>query len=243
METSFTKRYTFKALVIVALILGITFFYLNHIDFISNAITEGKMSPSNIAYAILQLIGGIIIPILFVMPSMFAFGRIRLTRVFLIVYGIFHILTSVWLINFFMDNPASAIWSTDALENFFIDGGYVYQLTFWDTYGLASIIFSIIYGAAVIYTGFSFDKNKDLVKWLMILLLVLRLLLPFLNNIIFQGRIYSLFWISNNYLRLAEQLCLTVAIFIAGSEDNTWIELVWDQIVFTETDAEDEDDE
>ena len=78
METSFTKRYTFKALVIVALILGITFFYLNHIDFISNAITEGKMSPSNIAYAILQLIGGIIIPILFVMPSMFAFGRIRL---------------------------------------------------------------------------------------------------------------------------------------------------------------------
>lgn len=235
METSFTKRYMFKSLMIIALILGITFFYLNHIDFISSALEYGKMNMSNIAYAVLQIIGGLVIPAVFIIPSMFSFGRIRLARISFIAYGICHLLTILWMINFFMGNRFLDIFSVTKLSDFFVNNGYVYQLTIWDTYTLASLLFSIIYGVAAIYTGLYFDKDRNIAKWFVAALLLLRLILPFINNIIFQGRLYSLFWISNNYLLLAAQLCFTLAIFIAGSEDPTWIEFVWDQMVFTES--------
>lgn len=240
METSFTKRYAFKILISVSFILGIVFFYVNHIDFISSAIEYGKMNVSNLGYALLRIVGGLIIPATFIIPSMFEYGRIKLARISFIAYGICHLLTLSWIIYFFALQPAGDFFNPDKVMHFLrVDGGFVYQFTFWDTYGLISILFSIIYGVAAIYTGIYFDKEKNTVKWLVFLLLALRVLLPFINNIAFQGRVYSLFWITNNYLELAAQLCFTIAIFVAASENSSWIEFVWDQIAFSEN----EDDE
>ena len=241
MESSFTKRYLFKSLIILAIILGVTFFYVNHIDFMSSAIEHGKMNFSNIAYSILQIVGGLIIPAVFIIPSMFPFGRIRLARISYITYGALHILSSVWVISFLTANHFTDIFSAEKLIRFFIDGGYVYTLTYWDTYGLVALLFSIIYGVAAIYTGLYFDRNKDQVKWFVLSLLCLRLILPFINNIFFQGRVYSLYWISNNYLLLAGEFCVMLAIFIAASEEPTWIEFVWDEMVFTESEFDEED--
>lgn len=241
MEASFTKRYIFKTLISASFILGVVFFYVNHIDFISSAIEYGKMNVANIGYALLKIVGGLIIPAIFIIPSMFEYGRIRLARISFIVYGACHLLTLSWIIYFFALQPAADFFNADKVMNFLrLDGGFVYQFAFWDTYGLISILFTLIYGIAAIYTGIYFDKEKNTVKWLVFLLLALRLVLPFINNIAFQERVYSLFWITNNYLELAAQLFFTIAIFIAASENSTWIEFVWDQIVFNEN--EDEED-
>ncbi|MBR4721242.1 MAG: hypothetical protein IK057_05715 [Clostridia bacterium] len=238
METSFTKRYTFKALISLSLILGIIFFYVDHIDFISSAIEYGKMNVSNIGYALLRIVGGIFIPAIFIIPSMFEYARIRLTKICFIVYGACHLLTLSWIIYFLFTQPAGQIFDPNKVTEFLFNGGYVYQITFWDTYGLISVLFSIIYGIAAIYTGMKFDKEKETVKWLLVLLLALRLLLPFLNNIFFQGRVYSLRWITTNYLELASQLSFTLAVFLAAIENSTWIEFVWDQMIFPENEDE-----
>lgn len=240
MGVSFIKRYIFKSLITISLILGIVFFYVNHIDFISSAIEFGKMNLSNIGYALLRIVGCIIIPALLIIPSMFEYARIKLTRISFIVYGACHLLTISWIAYFLFKQPIGELFNPDSVTRFLVGGGYVYQLTFWDTYGLISVLFSIIYGVAAIYTGIYFDKDKDAVKWIVVLLLAIRLVLPLLNNIFFQGRVYSLFWITNNYLELASQLCFTLAIFFAASENASWIEFVWDQIIFLENDEDEQ---
>lgn len=240
MESSFTKRYIFKTLMAISLILGIIFFYLNHIDFISSAIEYGKMNIPNIAYALLRVIGGMFIPMIFIVPSVFEYGRIRLAKAGFIAYGICHVITISWAIYFFATKDSGSLFNIDSTTTFLDNGGFVYPLTIWDTYGIASIIFAVIYGIASIYTGIYFDKDKDKVKWLVLVLLGLRLLLTFLNNIAFQGRVYSLFWITNNYLELAAQLCFTIAIFLAAFDTPCWVEFVWDQIPIAENEEEDE---
>ena len=236
MENSFAKRYAFKALISTSLILGIIFFYWNHIEFISRAFEYGKMNLSNLFYALLRIVGGLII------PSMFEYGRIRLAKISFVTYGICHILTSCWIVYFLFAQIEGDFTLAQKITKFFVDGGYVYQLTFWDTYSMISVLFAVIYGIAAIYTGMNFDKDKFNVKWSVAILLILRLLLPLLNNLIFQGRVFSLFWITNNYLELAAQLCFTFAIFIAASDNTSWIEFVWDQMVFAEHENDELDD-
>ena len=241
METSFTDRYIFKALILLSLILSITFFYIDHIDFISSAIEFGKMNISNIGYALLRIIGGIIIPALFIIPSMFEYSRIKLTKISFIIYGACHLLTLSWIICFFLTQPAGQIFNSGSLANFLSENGYVYQFTFWDTYGLISVLFTLIYGVLAIYTGINFDKDKNTVKWLLVILLAVRVLLPLLNNVFFQFRVYSMRWITTNCLELASQLSFTLAIFFAAAENSTWIEFVWDQIILIENEDEDEE--
>ncbi|MBR4724110.1 MAG: hypothetical protein IK072_05205 [Clostridia bacterium] len=239
MENSFIQRYTFKFLMTLAFISGFVFFYMNNIDFISVAIEYGKMNIPNIAYAFLRIFGGVFIPVVFIVPSMFEFGRIKLARIGFIAYGICHIVTVLWIVYFLFSQPASGIFSTDNLTRFMKDGGFVYSLTFWDTYSFTAAVFSIIYGVLAIYTGLYFDKDKSTVKLLVLSLFVLRIILPFFNNILTQDRVFSLFWLTNNALEIASQLFFTIGILLAGASDYTWIEFVWDQLVFAENeDAE-----
>lgn len=240
METSFTDRYIFKALILLSFLLGITFFYVDHIDFISSAIEYGKMNVSNVGYTLLRIVGGIIIPALFIIPSMFEYARIRLTKISFIIYGACHLLTLSWIISFLISQPVSQIFNDNSITSFLSDNGYVYQFTFWDTYSLISVLFTLIYGILAIYVGMNFDKDKKTVKWLLVILLAVRLLLPFFNNVLFQYRVYSLRWITTNYLELASQLCFTLAIFFASIENSTWIEFVWDQIILIENDDDEE---
>ena len=239
MENSFIERYVFKFLMVVSFICGFIYFYMNNIDFISAAIEYGKMNIPNIGYSFLRIFGGLLIPVTFIVPSMFEFGRIKLARIGFIAYGICHLITALWIVYFLFSEPAADIFSSDKVFAFLSEGGFVYSFTFWDTYSLTATVFSIIYGIVAIYTGIYFNKDKSAVKWLVVLLFAIRILFPFFNNILTQDRIFSLFWITNNALPLASQLFFTAGILLAGASDYTWIEFVWDQLVF----AENEDNE
>ena len=239
MEISFTQRYTFKFLMVLSFISGFIYFYMNNIDFISAAIEYGKMNVPNIGYAFLRIFGGIFIPVVFIVPSMFEFGRIKLARIGFIAYGICHLITVLWIAYFLFSQPVADIFSTEKVADFMTEGGFVYSFTFWDTYSFAATVFSIIYGILAIYTGIYFDKNKTTVTWLVLSLFALRILFPLFNNILTQDRIFSLFWLTNNSLEIASQLLFTVGILIAAASDYSWIEFVWDQLAF----AENEDSE
>lgn len=234
MENSFTQRYTFKFLMFLSLISGFIFFYMNNVDFISVAIEYGKMNIPNVGYAFLRIFGGLFIPLVFIVPSMFEFGRVKLARIGFIAYGICHLITALWIVYFLITQPAAGIFSTDKITEFSVNGGFVYSLTFWDTYSFAATVFSVIYGILAIYTGIYFDKNKSTVTLLVLLLFALRVLFPFFNNILTQDRVFSLFWLTNNGLELASQLFFTTGILLAATSDYTWIEFVWDQVVFAE---------
>jgi hypothetical protein len=224
---------------VLSLIFGFIFFYMNNIDFISAAIENGRMNVPNIAYIFLRIFGGLFIPLVFIVPSMFEFGRIKLARAGFIAYGICHLITVFWIAYFLFTQPATDILSSTKVTEFLKDGGFVYHIVFWDTYSLTATVFSIIYGIAAIYTGIYLDKDKSMARSLVALLFALRVLLPLFNNIFTQDRIFSLFWLSNNALEIASQLSFTMAIILAGVSDYTWIEFVWDQLVF----VEDEDSE
>ena len=242
MEDFFIQRYTFKFLMFLSLVAGLVYLYTDHIDFISAAMEYNKMNVSNFGYVLLRIIGGVFIPAVFIVPSMFEFGRIRLARIFFIAYGICHLLTISWVIYFVANCPYIDIFSTAKVTDFLTEHGFVDPFTFWDTYSLMSVLFAIIYGVAAIYTGINLDKDKSLAKTFVCVLFTLRIVLPLLYNIMAQGRFFSLFWLTNNATALAAQLLFTVAIVYAGANNYTWIEFVWDQIAVVETeDGEDSD--
>ena len=87
--------------------------------------------------------------------------------------------------------------------------------------------------------------DKSLVKTLVCMLFSVRLVLPLLFNIFSQGRFFSENWLSINIYTLISQLAFTVGIFYAGTNNLNWIEFVWDQPAFVETDdmASDAQDE
>lgn len=234
MENSFAQRYTFKFLMVLSLISGFVFFYMNNIDFISAAMEYGKMNIPNIAYAFLRIFGGLFIPLVFIVPSMFEFGRIKLARIGFIAYGICHLLTVLWVVYFIFNQPASNFFVSEKVTEFLKEGGFVYPVVFWDTYSFSATIFSIIYGVLAIYTGIYFDKDKSIVKSLVSALFALRILLPLFSNLFTQGCMFTTFWLSNNALEIASQLLFTLGILLAGINDYTWIEFVWDQLVFAE---------
>lgn len=234
MENSFTQRYTFKFLMVLSLLFGFIFFYMNNIDFISAAMENGKLNVPNIAYIFLRIFGGLFLPLVFIVPSMFEFGRIKLARAGFIAYGICHLITAFWIAYFFATQPSADFFLSEKVTEFLTEGGFVYSIVFWDTYGFMGTVFSIIYGVAAIYTGIYLDKEKSTARSLVALLFALRVFLPLFNNIFTQSRIFSLFWLSNNALEVASQMLFTLGILLAGISDYTWIEFVWDQLVLVE---------
>lgn len=236
MEVSFAQRYFFKFLVFTSLIAGLIFFYTNHIDFISVAMKYNKMNIPNIAYALLRIFGGIFIPVIFIVPSLFEYGRVKLARICFIAYGVCHLLTLSWIVYFVLGRSFIDIFSISKITEFMKDGGFVYHITFWDTYGLSASFFSIIYGFAAIYAGLILDKDKNVAKAAICILFTLRIALPLLTNMVSHGMIFSLFWVTNNVWEIVSQLLFTAAILFAGSSNYAWIEFVWDQPVFVESD-------
>lgn len=235
MEENFTQRYIFKFLMLVALISGLIFFYIDHFDFIVTATETNNFNIPNIGYTFLRLFG-ILLPMVFIVPSLFEFGRIKLARIFLILYGIFHIVTISWVIYFMASRPYMGIFSDQKVAEFLQTCSFVYPFSFWDNTSFVSVIFALIYGFTAIYAGIQFDKNKSLVKTLVCVLFTLRIVLPLLFNIFAQGRFFSEAWLSINVFEVISQFAFTIAIVYAGSSNLTWIELVWDQLAFAETD-------
>ena len=242
MEENFTQRSIFKLLMFLALICGLIFFYTDHFDFIITALQTSKFNVPNIGYVFLRFFG-ILLPLTFIVPSFFEFGRIKLARIFFIIYGFFHLVTISWAVYFLAGNSYADIFSAEKVADFLQKSGFVYSQVFWDNTGFISLILAFIYGLAAIYTGIQFDKDKSRVKTLVCVLLTLRIALPLLSNIFTEGRIFSEYWISVNLFELICQFAFTVAIVYAGSNNFAWIELVWDQLAFSENDEAGQNDQ
>ena len=234
MEDNFIQRYMFKFLMFIALISGLIYFYVDHFDFIIKSFQEGALHISNIAYILLRFFGVILLPVVFIVPSFFEFGRIKLARIFFILYGILHLVTASWVIYFLATNPYTDIFSAAKVLEFLKNGNFLYPIIYWDNTSIVSVIFTFIYAFAAIYTGIHFDKDKSLVKALVGLIFTLRIVLPLLYNIFSQGQVFSEAWLSYNIYELVSQLAFTIAIMYASSSNLSWIELIWDQLPFVE---------
>lgn len=230
MENTYIKRSVFTALMAVSFIFGAVFFVTNHFDFCIKAIETGHLNMSNLAYILIHFIDVLLIPAVFIVHPNFYSGRVKSAKILFIILGALHLAALSWIIYFLGNNPFADFFSAAKTSAFQSDPNYafVYNYVTWDTYNPAGSLFTLIYGILCIFTGIDFDDNRVRVRRRIITLAALRLLFPLINNVIFQGRIYSMFWITNNYAVILSYMAFTAAIVLASLSDNVWVECVWD---------------
>lgn len=227
----YTISRIFFALMLASLLAGFIFMFSNNLDFIIEALNQGKFNVPNIAYSLLKLVIGIFLPCAFLVPFQSDMGRINSAKIVFIVYGALYILTASWIFAYFGSDIGD-------ITKFQSQNLYVSQLVLWDTYSAAGSIYSVLYGILCIFTGLSVDDNKKKVCALCISLPVVRLLLPIITNIICGNGILSVLWITNNYAEIISLIFFAIAFSVAASHDVTWINLIWNQDVENNTDDE-----
>lgn len=230
-RTTFLIHRVFTTLMTISLVLGIAFFVTNNLDFIIGAITYEKASLPNIAYWLSKVVGTILIPLVFILPSVSRFERIRAVKYTFIGYGILQILTLSWVFWYFGANGFDGFFSNEAITAFQSakENSFVASYVYWDTYSWLGNILTLLYGALCIYTGITFDDHKKKVCYLAVSVALLKILLPVISNLIFANGFLSSFWITNNYADLIGLVMFAAAMILAASCDETWISLVWDQ--------------
>ena len=235
------KRNLITTLMIVSLLFGILMLVTNHLDFIIAAVEYGKMNVPNIAYSLLRLISLIIIPGIFIVPSFFPYGRIRLGKVGFIAVGILYILTNAWIFYFLGNNSFSELFGNAAITDFQSKNAFVSSYIFWDRYSWISFLYTIALGAAYIYLGISLDDNRVKVRYIMLAIFAAKIILPVISNLFLGTHVLSMFWITNNYAEIVSGCAMTLAFAVASFDDNSWIDFVWDQTVNTNDDDDDEE--
>lgn len=230
MENVYVKRSVFTALMAVSFIFGAVFFVTNHFDFCIRAVETGHLNMSNLAYILIHFIDVLLLPIVFIVHLNFYSGRVKSAKILFIILGALHLAALSWMIYFLGSNPFADLFSSAKTSAFQSDPNhaFVYNYVTWDTYGPAGTLFTLIYGILCIFTGIDFDDNRVRVRNRIIALMAMRLLFPLINNVIFHGRFYSMFWITNNYSVILSCITFTVAIILASLNDTIWIECVWD---------------
>lgn len=223
----------FLVLMFTCLLFGIIFFATNNLDFIINAITYSKASLPNIAYWLTKFVGTLIIPIIFLVPSVSRFERIKVTKYVFIIYGVLHILTLSWIFWYFGANGFDGFFSNEAITSFQSskENPFVASRVFWDSYSWAANIFTLLYGILCIYAGLNFDDDKKKVCTLVISLFAAKLFIPIVLNLFSANGFLSSFWITNNYVDIICFGLFTAAIIVAATFDASWISLIWDQDV------------
>ena len=223
----------FLFLMFTCLLFGIIFFATNNLDFIINAITYSKASLPNIAYWLTKFVGTLIIPIIFLVPSVSRFERIKVTKYVFIIYGVLHILTLSWIFWYFGANGFDGFFSNEAITSFQSskENPFVASRVFWDSYSWAANIFTLLYGILCIYAGLNFDDDKKKVCNLVISLFAAKLFIPIVLNLFSANGFLSSFWITNNYVDIICFGLFTAAIIVAATFDASWISLIWDQDV------------
>lgn len=217
----YTIHLLFLVLMSVAAVSGFVFMFTNNIDFIIEALNQGKFNLSNVSYCISKVIVGILIPLTFIIPSQTGMGRIRAAKLLFIIYGALHIVTLSWIIPYLFSGAGDM--------TAFQENTYIASCVLWDTYSLAGAVYSLIFGILSIFVGISVDDNKKKVCYMTLLLPVVRVLLPLITNLITGNGILSVLWITNNYADIIALVAITVAFFIASIHDATWIGLIWNQ--------------
>lgn len=230
-QNFYTIHRIFIALMVVSLISGFVFLATNTLDFIIEALNQSKFTFSNAAYSFSKIVGGIMLPLIFIVPSQHELGRIKPARFILIVYGVLHIITLTWILAFFMEGATDMVEFQSSTDN-----SYVASYVLWDTYSWAGSIYSFLYGILCIYTGISIDDNKKKVCTCVLLMLLFRILAPIITNLVTGNGILSAFWITNNYADILSLLAFTIAMYVASSYDITWVNLIWDEEIENGTD-------
>lgn len=230
-QNPFTIHRIFRTLMVVALISGLAFFVTNNLDFIINAITYGKATLPNIAYWLSKLVGTILIPLVFLLPSFERFERIKMVKYTFITYGVLQILTLSWVFWYIGANGSDGFFSNDAITAFQSakENSFVASYVYWDTYSWLGNLATLLYGALCIYTGLEFDNHKKKVCALSAAVALIRIFLPVILNIVSGSELFSAFWITNNYADILTFAAFCVAMFVAQIYDETWIYHIWDQ--------------
>lgn len=236
----YTIHRNFTILTGISLILGIVFFVTNNLDFIINAITYGKASFPNIAYWLSKIVGTILIPLVFLVPSLSRFERIKFAKYSFILYGVLQILTLSWIFWYFAQNGLNGFFSNESVAAFQSSGevSFVAPYIYWGTYSWTGNIMTLLYGVLCIYTGFIFDDNKQKVCICVTAVAVLRLVLPIICSLVCGNEVMSSLWLTNNYADIISFGTLAAAVIIASTFDESWISLIWDQEI-----PQNEDDE
>lgn len=226
----YAKQSVCTLLMAVSFLFGLVYFLTNHFDFCIQALETNHMNLSNIAYILIHLIDVLLLSIMFIIPMRSEFGRIKTVKALFIVLGILHLLTLTWMVYFLGSNPSGQLLGNQYTAAFQADtdNAFVYNYVTWDTYNWAGSFFALIYGILCIITGIVFDDNRLKVRFWTVLLPVSRLFLPFIYNVLFQKRVYSMFWVANNYAVILSLLAFTAAIVLASVNDKAWVEFVWD---------------
>ncbi len=230
MENIYVKRSLFTMLMGLSFLFGIVLFLTNHFDFCIKAVDTGHLNTSNLAYILIHFIDVLLLPIIFIAHARSEFGRIKTAKALFIVLGLLHIATLSWAVYFLGSNPSFDIISNAKITEFQAntDNALVYNYVTWDTYNWAGSIFAMLYGIMCIYTGINFDDNRVKVRRCVIALAASRLILPLIHNILFQQRLYSMFWITNNYSAILSYAFFTAAVVVVSFHDDTWVECIWD---------------
>lgn len=238
---TYTRRYIFTVLMAVSVLAGFIFFATNNLDFIIAAIDSGKFHLPNIAYSMARIVSGLLLPFIFIVPSMFEFGRIKIAKVLLVLYGVLQALTLTWVFYFLGSNSFGDLFSNQKIIEFqsLPANSFISSYVYWDTYSWWGFIFTALYSALCIYTGISFDDNRLRVRTCVSAIVIARVILPIINNLIFGQSFLSAFWLTNNYADMLSLVAFAAAIFLASDNDTAWIELVWDQAIIGNNDDDD----
>ena len=232
MGGNYVKQNVVRGFMIAALLLGIAFFVTNHLDFIIAAFESTKFNVPNVCYAILRMFPCIILPTIFIAPSLFPYSRIKFTKVCYWLLSILNLLTTTWLVYFFCSGYGFESLFSRLAVTFFqqnITNAFVSAQVFWDTYEMISVLFTVILSILYALQAITFDDNKKIVRTLAIVVIVYRILTPILYNLIVNHSLCSSFWIINNFVEFLSCLAFTVAIIVASTDDETWTSCIWDE--------------
>lgn len=231
MTNTYTHRSLFTTIMTVSLISGILMLATNHLDFIISAVEYNKLNIANIAYFILRIISAVILPAIFIVPSLFPYGRMRAGKAAFIACGVLQLITLTWIFYFMAQNSFAELFNNSKIAEFQSDtnNAFVSSYVFWDTYSWQGSLFSLMYGVFCIYTGLNLDDNRIRVRRYILILFAAKLLLPILSNLFSMQQPLSMFWITNNYADLISFAAFTIAILSVSYADSTWIEFIWDQ--------------
>lgn len=243
MTNTYTQRSLFSTIMAISLLAGILMLATNHLDFIISAVEYDKLNIPNIAYFLTRIISAVILPAIFIVPSLFPYGRIRAGKIAFIAYGVLHLITLTWIFYFISQNSFAELFSNSKIVEFQSDpnNAFVSSYVFWDTYSWQGALFTLVYGIFCIYTGLNLDDNRIRVRNFILILFVAKLILPLLSNLLSLHLPLSMFWITNNYADLISFAAFTAAVFSVSLSDNTWIEYIWDQPTANDDDIDDID--
>lgn len=232
MRRDYPKPFYVTTFMLVSLLTGIVFFITNHMDFVIAAFEQTKFNLPNICYGIIRLITCLIVPAIFVAPSIFLYSRVRIAKVCFWIQGILHLLTLTWIVYFYTAGyEFGDIFANDIITFFQqnITNAFVSSQIFWDTYDIISVPFTIILSGLYFALAINFDDTRIRVRWLSIALLAYKVLIPLIYNLITKQIAYSTLWVTNNFIELLSLTAFVAGIYYASQDDATWIATIWDE--------------